>query len=161
MAYAPTETQKASNKHAFWTTLDGAVEEVPQHEQLLVLMDANARTGRREKRGVWGKDNRILGADGRDTLNDNEQQLLVFANNHDLALVNTFFGTYIQGRRITYQILSMGEAKNVSTTSQRDNVVANSYGTLRCTLSPLSFPLRTTPQAHRPFFSKPPVEDLS
>ena len=48
VAYAPTETQNASsNKHAFWTILDRAVEEVPRHEQLFVLMDDNPRTGRR------------------------------------------------------------------------------------------------------------------
>ncbi|CAN0423973.1 unnamed protein product, partial [Ascophyllum nodosum] len=41
VAYAPTETQNSSNKHAFWTSLDRAVEEVPKHEQLFVLMDAN------------------------------------------------------------------------------------------------------------------------
>ena len=40
VAYAPTEAQNARNKHAFWTTLDRAVEEVPKHEHLLVLMDA-------------------------------------------------------------------------------------------------------------------------
>ena len=66
MVYAPTETQNASNEHAFWTTLDGAVEEVPRHEQLFVLMDANARTGGREKGGVGNKDNKTLGAYGRD-----------------------------------------------------------------------------------------------
>ena len=49
VAYAPTETSNASNKHAFWTSLDRAVKKVPKHEQLFVLMDANARTGRREK----------------------------------------------------------------------------------------------------------------
>ena len=48
VAYAPTETHNASNKHAFWTTLDRAMEDVPRHEQLFVLMIANARTGRRE-----------------------------------------------------------------------------------------------------------------
>ena len=47
VAYAPTEPQNANNKHAFWTSLDRVVEEVPKHEQLFVLMDANARTGRR------------------------------------------------------------------------------------------------------------------
>ena len=93
MAYAPTETQNASNKHAFWTTLDRAVEEVPRHEQLFVLMDANARTGRREKGGVGSKDNKILGAYGRDTLNDNGELLLSFASNQDLAILNTFFST--------------------------------------------------------------------
>ena len=93
VVYAPTEQQNANNKHAFWTTLDKVVEEVPKHEQLFVLMDANARTGRREKGQVGSKDSKILGASGRDILNDNGELLLYFANNHDLALVNTFFNT--------------------------------------------------------------------
>ena len=54
-------------------------------------MDANARTGRRKKGGVGSKDNKILGAYGRGALKDNEELLLPFANNHDLAIVNTFF----------------------------------------------------------------------
>ena len=93
VAYAPTEPQNVNNKHAFWTSLDRVVEEVPKHEQLFVLMDANARTGRKEKEQVGSKDSKILGAYGRDTLNDNGELLLSFANNHDLALVNTFFST--------------------------------------------------------------------
>ena len=93
VAYAPTETQNADKKHAFWTSLDRVVEEVPKHKQLFVLMDVNARTGRREKGQVGRKDGKILGAYGRDTLNDNGVLLLSFANNHDLALVNTFFST--------------------------------------------------------------------
>ena len=93
MAYSPTETQNASNIHAFKTTLDRVVEEVPQHEQLFVSMDANARTRRRERGGIGSKDNRIIGVYGRDTLNDDVELLLSFANNHDLALVNTFFST--------------------------------------------------------------------
>ena len=62
VAYAPTETHNASNKHAFWTTLDRAVKEVRRHEQLFVLVDANARIGRREKGGVGSKDNKSFGA---------------------------------------------------------------------------------------------------
>ena len=93
VAYAPTETQNANNKHAFWTSLDKAVEEVSRHEQLFVLRDADARTGRRERGQVGSKDSKILGAYGRDTLSDNGELLLSFANNHDLALVNTFFST--------------------------------------------------------------------
>ena len=94
VAYAPTETQNTNNKHhAFWTSLDRVVEEVRKHGQLFVLMDANARTGRREKGHVGSKDSKILGAYGRDTLNDNGELLLSFANNDDLALVNTFFST--------------------------------------------------------------------
>ena len=93
VGYAPTETQNADNKHAFWTSLDRVVEGVPKHEQLSVVMDANTRTGRRETGKVGSKDSKILGAYGGDTLNDNGELLLSFANNHDLALVNTFFST--------------------------------------------------------------------
>ena len=102
VAYAPTETHNASNKHAFGTTLDRAVKEVPRHEQLFVLMDANARTGRREKGGVGRKDSKILGAYSRDTLNDKGELLLSFANNHDLAIVDTFFSTPKNGVSHTF-----------------------------------------------------------
>ena len=40
-----------SDKHAFWTTLDRTVEEVPRHEQLFVLMDASAHREEGEGRG--------------------------------------------------------------------------------------------------------------
>ena len=112
VAYAPTKAHNANNKHAFWTTLDRAVKEVPRHEQLFVLMNANARTGRREK-GEVGSNNKIIGAYGRDTLNDNGELLLPFANNHDLAIVNTFFSTPKGGVSHTFN----GQGKNVSTTS--------------------------------------------
>ena len=56
-------------------------------------MDANARTGRRQNGQVGGKDSKILGAYGRDILNDNGELLLSFANNHDLALMNTLLST--------------------------------------------------------------------
>ena len=69
------------------------MKNVPRHEQLFVLIDANARTGRMEKGGVGSKDNKSLGTYGRDTLNDNGKLLLSFANNYDLAIVNTFFST--------------------------------------------------------------------
>ena len=123
VAYVQTETHNASNKHAFWTTLDRAMKEVPRHEQLFVLMDANARRGRREKGGVGNKDNNILGAYGRDTLNDNGRLLLSFANNQDLAIVNTFFSPSKGGvshtfngrgkKRIDYILTRQGDRKLV------------------------------------------------
>ena len=67
----------------------------------------------RERGGVGSKDNKTLGAYGRDTLNNNGQLLLSLVNNHDLAIVNTFFST----PRSVYHILSTGGAKNASTTS--------------------------------------------
>ena len=69
------------------------MKEVPRPEQMFVLMDVNARTGMKEKRGVGSKDNKTIGAYGRDTLNDNEELLLSFANYRDLPIANTFFST--------------------------------------------------------------------
>ena len=88
------------------------MKEVPRHEKLFVLMDANARIGRKEKGGVGRKDN-IYGAYGRDTLNDNGELLLSFAKNHDLAIVNTFFSTPKGGVSHTFN----GRGKSASATS--------------------------------------------
>ena len=109
VAYAPTETQNASNKHKFGTILERAVEQVPKHEQLFVLIDANARTGRREKGEVGSKDGKILGAYSRNTHNDNGELLLFFANNHYLALVNTFLSTPKSG--VSYDFNGRGKKR--------------------------------------------------
>ena len=58
--------------------------------------------GRREKGGVGSKDNPIVGPYGRDTLNDNGELLLSFANIHDLAIVNTIFSTRTGGVSHTF-----------------------------------------------------------
>ena len=47
VGYAPTDTQSVGKKNAFWTALERVVKEGLEHGQLFVLMDANARTGRR------------------------------------------------------------------------------------------------------------------
>ena len=62
VGYAPTDTQGV---------LERVVKEVPEHEQLLVLMDANARTGRRGEGKLRSEECKVLGAYGRDNLNDN------------------------------------------------------------------------------------------
>ena len=105
------------------------MKDVPRHEQLFVLMDANARTGRREKGGVGSKDNKILGAYGRDILNDNGELLLSFANNHDLAILNTFFSTSKGGvshtfngrgkKRIDYILTRQCDRKLVRNVTER------------------------------------------
>ena len=50
--------------------------EVPKYEQLFVLMDANARTGKRENGQVGSKDNKLFGDYGRDILSDNGELLV-------------------------------------------------------------------------------------
>ena len=47
VGYAPTNTQAVGRRYAFWTALDRVVKQVPEREQLFVLMNANARTGGR------------------------------------------------------------------------------------------------------------------
>ena len=82
VGYVPTDTRAVKKKHAFWTALDRVVKEVPEREQLFVLMDANARTGRREGERVRNVE--VLGAYGRDTLSDNGELLLSFFANYGL-----------------------------------------------------------------------------
>ena len=95
------------------------MEEIPKHEQLFVVMDINARTGRREKGQAGSKDGKTLGAYGRGTLNDNGELLLSFANNHDLALVNTFFSTPKGG--VSHTFNGQGKKRiDYILTSQRD-----------------------------------------
>ena len=63
VSYAPNETQNTSNTHTLWTALDrAAVEEVPEHGQLVVLTNANVRMQRREKVKAGRKNYDILGA---------------------------------------------------------------------------------------------------
>ena len=91
--YAPTDTQSLGKKNVFWTALERAMKEVSEHEKLFVLMDANARTGRRGRGKMGREECKVLGAYGRDTLYDNSERLLLFSAKHELALLNTFFGT--------------------------------------------------------------------
>ena len=58
--------------------------------------------GRREKGDAGSKNNEIIGAYGQDALNDNGELLLSCANNHNLALVNTFFSTPKRGVSHTF-----------------------------------------------------------
>ena len=107
-------------------TLDRAVKDVPRNEQLFVLMDANARTGRREKGGVGSKDNKSLGAYGRDTLNNNGELLLSFANNHDLAIiVNTFFSTPKGGVSHTFNVRGKKRVDSILTRQRDRKLIRN------------------------------------
>ena len=93
VGYPPTNTQSVWEKHAFWTALEKVVKEVPEHEQLFVLMDVNARTGGRGGGKLGSEDCKVLGAYGRDTVNDNGKRLLSFSADHVFALLDTFFNT--------------------------------------------------------------------
>ena len=93
VGYAPTDTQSIGKKNTFWTALERVVKEVPEHEQFFVLVDANARTGRRGGGKLGSEVCKFLCAYGRGTPNDNGERLLSFSASHELALSNTFFIT--------------------------------------------------------------------
>ena len=69
------------------------MKEVPDPVRLLVLMGANTRAGRRGAGGLGSENCKILGADGRDTLNDNGERPLFVSATHGLALLDTFSST--------------------------------------------------------------------
>lgn len=104
VAYAPTEANPNTQmKEEFWKKLGHMVEQIPTKECLFVLVDANARTGKRmEECG----DGRVLGAYGRDELNSNGKRLLAFASDNRLALTNTFFSARKGGISHTFNGIS-------------------------------------------------------
>ena len=58
-----------------------------------LLIDTNARTGRRGGGKLGSEECKMLGAYCRDTLNDNGERLISFSADHGLALLNTVFST--------------------------------------------------------------------
>ena len=108
VAYPPTEANpNAELKEVFWKKLGHLVKQIPTKELLFVLIDANARTGKR----IEGcDDGRVLGAYGRDELNNNGQRLLSLASDNKLALTNTFFRARKSG---LYHINSRNDRKRI------------------------------------------------
>ena len=70
VAYAPTEDAAEGEKAKYMAAPNSTVEPVLAREHVFVLTDANARTG---KRGEGGGEtgSKVLGAYGRDVLNEN------------------------------------------------------------------------------------------
>ena len=101
LGYAPTLDKSTSEKHYyFWSSLDKVVKGVPSRDHLPVLIDVNARTG---MRGIGWTDSKVLGAYGRDELNDNGELLLAHATDNKLALLNTYYATPARGISYTFQ----------------------------------------------------------
>ena len=71
-------------------------------------MDANARTG---IRGIGWTDSEVLGAYGRDELNDNGERLLIHGTDNKFALLNTYYATPARGISYTFQRPNRGKAK--------------------------------------------------
>ena len=108
VGYAPTLDKSTSKKDYFWSSLDEVVKGVPSRDHVLVRMNANARTG---MRGIGWTDSKVLGAYGRDELNDNGDRLLVHATDKKLALLNTYYATLARGVSYTFQSPKRGKAQ--------------------------------------------------
>ena len=108
VGYAPTFDKSTSKNGNFWSSLDKAVKGVPSRDHLLVLMDANTRTG---MRGIGWTDSKVLGAYGRDELNANGERLLTHATENKVALLNTYYATPASGISYTFQRPNRGMAQ--------------------------------------------------
>ena len=110
VAYAPTEDATEGEKAKYMAALDSTVKLVPSREHVIVLTDANARTGKRGERG-GETDSKVLGTYGRDVLNENGKLLLRFAEDNRLPLLNTFFSTPKRGVSYTFQSANRGKGQ--------------------------------------------------
>ena len=125
--------------NTFWTFLDWLVKGVLEHEQqLFVLMDANARTGRKGGGRLVSVERKVLGAYGRDTLNGNGDRLLSITNNHGLALLKSFFST--AKKAISHYVRRRGKQKNdyIFTRQRGRNVVQDITVHLQLPFLPIS-----------------------
>lgn len=99
--YTPTEAAQGSGKNTFWKPPSSFIAEVLINEHLILMMDANARTGKEEVGGM--DDARVLGEYGRNTRNDNGGRLLKSSAENKIAITNIFFRTPIRGgSSVTY-----------------------------------------------------------
>ena len=110
VAYVPTEEVPEGQKAKYMAALNCTVASVPAREYVFVLTDANARTG---KRGEGGGEtgSKVLGAYGREKLNENGKLLLGFAGYKKLARLNTFFCTLKSGVSYTFQSASRSKGQ--------------------------------------------------
>ena len=90
VAYAPTKEAPEGQKAKYMAALNCTVASVPAREYFFVLTDANARTGKRGE-GRGETDSKVLGAYGREKLNENGKLLPGFAeDNSSLFLTLSF-----------------------------------------------------------------------
>ena len=108
VAYAPTEEAPEGQKAKYMAALNCTVASVLAREYVFVLTGANARTRKRGD-GVGEIDSKVLGAYGRDKLNENGKLLLGFAEDNKLALRNTLFYTPKSGVSYTFQSANRSE----------------------------------------------------
>ena len=86
MVYAPTELSSTVDKDNFYNQLEPIIHSTPPHDQLLVIGDLNAVSGR-ERAGY----ERVVGNFGSGRPNDNSARLLNMCSLTNLSIVGSFF----------------------------------------------------------------------
>ena len=102
VAQVPTEEAAQGRKAKYMAAPNSILASVTAREYLFILADPNIRTGKRGE-GGWEADSKVLGAYDRDTAQQKRPILLGFAEDSNLALLNTFFCTLISGVSYTFQ----------------------------------------------------------
>ena len=92
VAHTPTEEAPEGQKAKYMSALNSTVASVLARIYVFVSTDANARTRKRGEGGGEAR-NMVLGAYGRDVLNENGKLLLGLVEDNKLALLNNSFCT--------------------------------------------------------------------
>ena len=103
-------------KAKYMADLNSTVKPVPAREHVFVLTDANARTGKRGE-GDGETDSKVLGAYGRDVLNENGNLLLGFAEDNKLAHLTPSLAPPNVAHPSRFKAPIAARAKHASTTS--------------------------------------------
>ena len=119
VAYAPTEEAPEGQKAKYMAALNCTVASVPARKYVFVLTDTNARTGKRGE-GGGEADSKVLGAYGRDKLNENGKLQLGFGEDNKVALLNTLFCTPKSDVSYTFQSASRNKGQ-----ARLDHILTN------------------------------------
>ena len=96
-AYAPQGGCTEEEKGTFWSEMDGVMQELEEHERVIVGADLNGHVG--SENYVIG---RVHGGHGIGERNPEGESIVDFAMSFDMAIVNTYF-TKKREHLITYK----------------------------------------------------------
>ena len=85
-AYAPQVGCSEEEKDTFWREMDGVMQELEEHERVIVGADLNGHVGSRNDVIGW-----VHGGHGIGERNAEGESIIDFAMSFDMAIVNTFF----------------------------------------------------------------------
>ena len=92
--YAPTNDGGEEDKNLFYEQLQAELEEIPQHDVIIVMGDMNAKVGD-DNLGV----ERTMGRHGCGTINNNGERLVDFCADNSMVIGGTLFP-----RRTTHKL---------------------------------------------------------